>query len=281
MYYKGYELVDGKKLAYIRVNEWKENVVLFFHGFTGSKEYFPLDTPDACIISFDRPGVGESSLSEYYSMEEFLGNVYKILKQHNVVSVNVIGHSAGGYYAQVFTHLYPDFVKTLSLLSSMVPLNCSKTKSIVKGQWKFINLLSLKAKKFSKFYFKMMAQSINKDYEKQLQANMKTLPDIERKYMEKNPKMIKNAILNAVANDGLGVCYDAYALCQIREVVSISKDVSVYVWHGKEDTTIPITFVDYFESEYSVKQLHMVDGVGHMLYLPYWDDVIKEINATH
>lgn len=115
-----------------------------------------MDTPDACIISFDRPGVGESALSEYYSMEEFLGNVYKILKQHNVVSVNVIGHSAGGYYAQVFSHLYPDFVKTLSLLSSMVPLNCSKTKSIVKGQWKFINLLSLKAKNLSKFYFKMM-----------------------------------------------------------------------------------------------------------------------------
>lgn len=68
MYYKEHELVDGQKLAYIRVNEWKDNVVLFFHGFTGSKEYFPLDTPDACIISFDRPGVGESSLSEYVSV---------------------------------------------------------------------------------------------------------------------------------------------------------------------------------------------------------------------
>lgn len=277
MIYTEYEQLDGKKIAYIRTGEWKENIIVFFHGFTGSKEYFPDGNANATIVSFDRPGIGESDISEYYLMETYLKNIYDILRKHQVSSVNVIGHSAGGYYAQMFTSLYPEFVKTLSLVSSMIPLNCPKTKNLINGQWKFINLLSLKAKKISKFYFKMMAQSINKDYDKQLEANLKTLPEIEKKFMEDNPEMIRNAIINAVRNQGLGVCFDAYALCQKRNELSISKDIPVFVWHGQRDTTLPLSFVDYFVKEYSVKQVHKIDNAGHMLYLPYWDEILSEI----
>lgn len=116
----------------------------------------------------------------------------------------------------------------------MIPLNCQDTKGIVKGRWKFITMLSLRFKGFSKFYFKQMAKNITGNYEKQLAGNMKTLPEIERKFMEDNPEMIKNAILNAVANDGLGVCYDAYALCQKCDKIAISEDIPVYIWYGKE-----------------------------------------------
>lgn len=34
-----------------------------------------------------------------------------------------MGHSAGGYYAQLYAELYPSKIKSLSLLSSMIPLN--------------------------------------------------------------------------------------------------------------------------------------------------------------
>ena len=270
--------IEGKQLAYVRFNEWRDEVILFFHGFIGSKEYFPkMQEINKCILSFDRPGVGESSVVEYYSMENFLANIYEVLKSHNVTSVKAVGHSAGGYYAQLFAQMYPEIVKSLSLISGMVPLNCPKTKKIVNGQWKFISFLSLRAKKASQFYFYQMAKNIKKDYEKQLAKNMKCLPKIEKNFMEENPQMIKKSILNAVANEGLGVYYDAYELCQQREEVKISPNIPVYIWHGTEDTTIPISFVEYFESEYAVKQVHKLEQVGHMLYLPYWSEIIEEI----
>ena len=61
MLYKETAEIGGKKLAFVRQNDWSEDVILFFHGFCGSKEYFP-ELPDVkdCIISFDRPGVGDS-----------------------------------------------------------------------------------------------------------------------------------------------------------------------------------------------------------------------------
>lgn len=255
---------------------WREEVVLFFHGFTGSKAYFPDTVGDeVCILSFDRPGVGESSIVEYYSMEGFLEIVHGVLEEHGVTSVKLVGHSAGGYYAQVFAHMYPEMTGSVTLASSMVPLNCPDTKGIVGGQWKFIVTLSLGLKGPSKLYFKKMAKGITGDYDKQLAQNMKALPEAERRFMEENPELIKNAVLSAVANEGLGVCYDAYALCQKRDKVTIPADIPVYIWHGAEDDTIPLSFVEYLQSAYPVRETHVVEGVGHMLYLISWNEIIR------
>lgn len=271
--------INGKKLSYLRINDWSDEIVLFFHGFNGSKEYFPTSIKtNNCILSFDRPGVGESSIVKYYKMEEFLMDVYSFLKSNNVKRVKLIGHSAGGYYAQVFAEMYPDIVSSVSLISSMVPLNSPKTKNIVGGQWKFITFLSLHAKLLSKFYFKMMANGIVKNYDKALAENMKTLTENEKEFVEANYDLVKNSIISAVANNGLGVCYDSYALCQKRADVRISKDIPVYVWHGTDDTTLPISFTKYFEENYEVKKIHQIEKTGHMLYLIYWNEILNEIS---
>jgi len=35
------EIIDDKILSYVKLNDWCEKVVLFFHDFMGLKEYFP------------------------------------------------------------------------------------------------------------------------------------------------------------------------------------------------------------------------------------------------
>lgn len=37
------------------------------------------------------------------------------------------------------------------------------------------------------------------------------------------------------------------------------------------------SFVKYFKENYKVKNIHKVKCVGHMLYLPYWKEIIEEI----
>ena len=279
MIIKEYAEIGGKKLAYIRQNDWSEDVILFFHGFCGSKEYFP-ELPEIkdCILSFDRPGAGESEVSEYYTMEDFLKNVRTVLKSKGVKTVRLAGHSGGGYYAQVYAGMFPDEVSSLSLLSAMIPINCPSTQKQISGSWKTIRFLSLKAKRFSRFYFSKMAKSINKNYDKQLAASMKTLSEPERKFMEDDPELIKTVILNAVNNNGLGVCYDAYAMCVKREAPVIPKSIPVYIWHGAEDPQVPFSVTEYYKAEYNVKEIHKIDGMGHMLYLPLWKDIIAEIS---
>ena len=278
MLHKEIAEIGGKKLAFVRQNDWSEDVILFFHGFFGSKEYFPeLESVKDCIVSFDRPGIGESDVCAYYTMDDFLKNVHQVLKSNGVKTVRLAGHSGGGYYAQVYASMFPDEVTSLSLLSSMIPINCPKTKKLVGGSWKFVRFLSLKAKRVSRWYFSKAAKSVTKDYEKALSANMKKLPEPERKFMEDNPELIKTVIMNAVKNNGLGICHDAYALCVKREAVNIPGSIPVYVWHGGADSDVPFPVTEYYKAEYNVKELHKIEGLGHMLYLPYWADIIAEI----
>lgn len=70
--------INGKQLSYIRSNEWADEVIFFFHGFTGSREYFPEIETEKCILSFDRPGVGESSYIIGYKLNAIAPYEYEL-----------------------------------------------------------------------------------------------------------------------------------------------------------------------------------------------------------
>ncbi len=270
---------NNKQISYIRYGEWTEKVILFFHGFTGSKRYIPENECDKgiCILSFDRPGIGKSDIEEYYKMESFLNQINSVLENKDIRSVHLIGHSAGGYYAQLFAELYPQKIKSLSLLSSMIPLNSPDTKRILNMHWKIIKFITLHAKKFSKFYFHKMADDIIKNYDKQFERNLKNISEKERCFMCENFNLIKNAIINSAANNGLGMYYDAYALCQKRECLQRQNIFPVFIWNGTNDNTSPVSFAKYLKRQYNTAKIHIVKNMGHMLYLPYWGKILKEI----
>lgn len=270
---------NDKQISYIRYGECTENVILFFHGFTGSKRYIPENESNnnICILSFDRPGIGKSDMEKYYKMESFLNHINSVLENKNIKSVHLIGHSAGGYYAQLFAELYSQKIKSLSLLSSMIPLNSPNTKDILSLQWKIIRFITLHAKKFSKFYFRKMAEDIINNYDKQFERNLKNISEKERRFMCENFNLIKNAIINSTANNGLGIYYDAYALSQKREFLQLKNTFPVFIWNGTDDNTIPVSFAKYLKRQYNTAKLHIVENMGHMLYLPCWDEILKEI----
>jgi pimeloyl-ACP methyl ester carboxylesterase len=59
----------------------------------------------------------------------------------------------------------------------------------------------------------------------------------------------------------------------------IPRDIPIYIWWGTKDTTVPEKFVEYFKKEYEVTKIHMIDNIGHMLYLPYWTEIINEVRG--
>ncbi|EMB68987.1 hypothetical protein [Streptococcus mutans] len=59
MLHQEIEIIDGKTLSYVKLNDWCEKVVLFFHDFMGLKEYFPTTgNAKRCLLSFDKSGWG-------------------------------------------------------------------------------------------------------------------------------------------------------------------------------------------------------------------------------
>lgn len=271
--------VNGKKISFARYgSEWKKTAILFFHGFTGSKKYIPdlEEFTDICIISFDRPGVGESDVWDYYTMEDFFLCVNAVLDNYDVKKLHVIGHSAGGYYAQVYAQNNPDRVATLSLVSSMIPYNCLETRNIIDSQIKQNNFLTLHMKTISKFFFKKAAQGITKNFDSQFEGMLKTISEKERKYIIENYEMIKSAIIEAAQNSGMGIYYDAFALCQKRDAICINNSIPVFIWNGDKDDTTPVSYAEYLAKKYNAKEIHILNDVGHMMYLLYWKDIVLE-----
>ena len=125
--------INGKALTFTRYGEWTSVCCLFFHGFLASSDFLPPDADKEgfCVVSFDRPGIGMSDTIGRYSMENFFEMIIKVLKEHGVKRVHVFGHSAGGFYAQVFAEKYPLMTRSLTLLSSLMPLNCPETEHLM------------------------------------------------------------------------------------------------------------------------------------------------------
>lgn len=272
--------INGLNVSFARYGSvWKETAVLFFHGFTGSKKYIPdlEELTDTCIISFDRPGVGESDVQDYYTMEDFFTCINEVLDYHGVKKLRLIGHSAGGYYAQVYAQNNSDRVEALSLVSSMIPYNCPETKSIIDSEIKRNNFLTLRMKAMSKYFFAKAARSITENFDSQFEAMLNTLSGKEREYIIDNYELVKEAIINASKNDGLGIYYDAYALCQKRDKVSIDSSIPVFVWNGTKDDTTSVLYAEFLAKKYGAKETHIIVDAGHMMYLMYWKDIVLEV----
>ena len=102
----------------------KGDAIVFLHGFLGNRRvwtpfvnYFKRNYQ---VITMDLPGHGNTSIIEEEMTMEFSAKLIKqILKTEDILNVHVVGHSMGGYIGLAFAKLYPETIKSLTLL------NCS------------------------------------------------------------------------------------------------------------------------------------------------------------
>lgn len=274
MVYEEYETVNGRKLAFTRCGEWSSTVILFFHGFWGASFYLPEDAgKDICVISFDRPGIGRSDLIGRYRMEDLFLLINTILDDHGVKKVRVFGHSAGGYYAQVYAMLNRDRAISLTLLSSLPPMNCRRFDHLLSGSMKRRRFLTLYLKPITMLYFIITAKTSREKSEEIARSHIKNMSPEEQAFMEKNFGMYTNVIRSSGANNGKGAYYDACSMYDKREV---RLDLPVFIWCGEKDVPTTPDIAKFLSEEFKARNLHVIEGGTHHMYLVRWHDAVKE-----
>ena len=120
-------LIDGHTISYREYNQNGDDVLVFVHGFMGSSYDFHLLNqellnlnPSLRIIAVDLLGFGFSSKPDdfNYARENQAIIVRELLKQLDIDTYHLAGHSMGGEVVIRHTHLYPNNVKSLILISS-------------------------------------------------------------------------------------------------------------------------------------------------------------------
>ena len=116
------EIVNGVELAYEVHGAGVPFVLL--HCWAGGKALFQEQIPQFSknyqVITLDLRGHGESEKPQTeYRLDVFAADVKALLDLLNLKQAIVLGHSMGGYIAQVFALTYPDRVKALILYGTV------------------------------------------------------------------------------------------------------------------------------------------------------------------
>jgi len=109
-----YEIKQGKPLLVFLHGSGDNNTV-----FNHQKKYFK--QKGMGYIAIDQRGMGKSSpliSSQAYTLDAYVSDLEKILKQENIKEMVLIGYSMGGMIAQYYAAKNPEKVKALILIST-------------------------------------------------------------------------------------------------------------------------------------------------------------------
>jgi pimeloyl-ACP methyl ester carboxylesterase len=97
--------------------------LVMLHGATMDHRMFNAQVPalqqDYNIIAWDARGHGKSRpLTGNFILQDCAADLMTVLKEEKVSKVILVGQSMGGYIAQFFYLLYPDWVRALAIIGS-------------------------------------------------------------------------------------------------------------------------------------------------------------------
>lgn len=273
--------INGRNVEYVRYGRWTKVCILFFHGHAGSARYIPDEEynhrgNDYCILSFNRPGVGNSESRGLYKIEEFVSDIRDFLVIKGIENVVLVGHSAGGLYAQVFASLFPEITSGLILVSSLPNLNNKDTRAIISKSLNKRRLLLTHLPSISKFYFKGYSMSVLYHVDQIINEKLKEFSEEEREYCLEHIDLYREAVIKALTNSGKGAYFDAKAMFDKREEPKLDSSIKVFIWSGEQDRSTPPEYARYLSDLYNPVSFHLLPDLGHMLYLVRWKDMLDE-----
>lgn len=277
-------LPNNRKLSYVSYGESNEKTVIFFHGFGSSSSAIHPDTKllDKYNIRFyaiNRPGYGDSEFDLAYSMEDYADSINEFLIAKDIQKASIIGWSAGGLYSQVFTNKYSEKVTSLNLVSSAIPLNSKDTKNILPTNWKMIKNMNRYIPIMTKSFFKSLSKKLTKDLDSAIEASIKEMVEDDQK-VANDPTMkvaITKGAVEGYRNNGIGVYYDAIALCKkYEDINATNQTIQVNIWQGGKDTIWTSKTSNYLREKYSNSTYSFIDNAGHLLYLSHWDEILEK-----
>jgi pimeloyl-ACP methyl ester carboxylesterase len=115
--------VDDRVVAYEEFGNPHGWPVVLFHGLPGSRLFVPGPTGTARVITFDRPGYGESTALEGRTVLTTAGDVGALLDHLRIERCSLIGWSGGGPFATATAYRLGARVHRLAIVSAPGPLD--------------------------------------------------------------------------------------------------------------------------------------------------------------
>ena len=238
--------VNGQSVAIEMRDRATEDVWMFLHGWGGKKEVFQrvAQTLSASTVTVDLPGFGESDdLDQPWSVADYTRTIQALIKQLNLDSVVLVGHSFGGQIAADIAADRLEWLKGLVLVGAAVvrqeePKLLSAIGSFVSPLFQLPGLKSLRPKIYDLIGADMPPEDEN------LKQTMRTI------LREDQTEALKNI-----------------------------QTPTLIIW-GSQDADAPTRHSEQVTNLIDQARLSILDG-GHHIFIDASDAFIDELTSFH
>jgi pimeloyl-ACP methyl ester carboxylesterase len=253
-------LYKGKKFKYRDSGQGPAIVLL--HGFLENMDmwkYFSKKlSVEFRVVTIDLPGFGGSEcLHQVHLMEQMARVVNKVLKQLEVKSCLMIGHSMGGYVTLAFASKYPGKLKGFGLFHSHALADTPEAK--VNRNRAIEVVRSDRGTFIFNFFPELFAPDNVPLYEREI---MKLHADA----MKTSPKAIIAAL------EGMKYRTD-------KLEILINSKIPVLFILGKKDSRIPFKKTMIQATLPATSEILILDNVGHMGHIEARKKTLKAIEG--
>jgi pimeloyl-ACP methyl ester carboxylesterase len=278
-------LADGRVLGYAEYGPAAGPALFLFHGLPGSRlavpEMWPEDPPAARVIAPDRPGAGSSAFQPGRRLTDWADDVRQLADSLGIERFLVAGFSGGGPHALAVAHGLPDRVIAAGSIGGAGPIETWDALKDMNRVNRRIFTLARKAPALLRPVFAQHAYGMKRHPAKVLQgaAHDSSLPQADREAMT-SPRLrelITTAAPEALRQGVRGVVHEVRICAQPWGFDLAAIKPPVCIWHGDEDTNVPVAMARHLAARIPDSSLTIYRGEGHLIVPKHWDEILAAL----
>jgi pimeloyl-ACP methyl ester carboxylesterase len=274
---------DGRRVAVEVSGSRSGHPVFLMHGTPGSRigplpRSMVLHGLGVRLITFDRPGYGESERRQFRQVADVVPDVEAIANELGVEQFAVIGRSGGGPHALACAARLPDRVTRAGILVSLAPWDAEGLDWFAGMSDSNIDAFSLgstQPEALSAALLRIAAET--KLNPASHVANLSPeLPESDRRLMadvEPRALLVRN-FAEALRDSADGWIDDLLAFCSPWGFEPADIKVPVLVWHGQEDVLSPVAHSRWLADRIPNARMLIQPGAAHFAALEALPDVL-------
>ncbi|MFI4955705.1 MAG: alpha/beta fold hydrolase [Gammaproteobacteria bacterium] len=278
------KLPDGRALCFAEFGSEKGLPLIYFHGFPGSrleaKRFHEIAVSnDYRLISVDRPGMGQSTMDSNRTILSWVDDVIDLVDHLELEKFSILGHSGACPYVAACALKIPHRLRSAVVVSGVAPFEDPDTHIGMMKEQLIANKLVKRFPFLSSIMMRITRLMLMKS-DKILDKMIKNLPEVDKKVFldpEKRSKLIEST-LEAFHNGVAGPAFEMNLVTNPWGFNLSDIQFPVSIWHGAEDTQVPISHGRLYSRQMKKSTFHEVKNEGHhSLILNHFDEIIRSL----
>jgi pimeloyl-ACP methyl ester carboxylesterase len=279
---------DGRRLSTQLYGDPDGRPVFLLHGTPGSRlgphpRSAVLHRLGVRLISFDRPGYGDSDRLERRRVADAAIDVLAIADAYGLEKFSVVGRSGGGPHALACAALLPARIRKAAVLVGLAPQGADGLDWFDGMAQSNVSEFTAAANSYADIvaHTNAVASAVRADPTSLLARLQADLPDSDRRVVADRGirSMLLETYVEALRSSAYGWVDDAMAFCSPWGFDPAAVSVPVLLWHGAHDVFSPASHARWLADRIPSAAVVVQAGAAHFGALDVLPDILRWVSA--